>query len=272
MTYKEALEYCISYLENRGIDEADFKSLCLICSLGNIRNSEFYKCSDREIDINILTPLLKRLEEGEPLQYIIGKWEFYESEFFVGEGVLIPRPETEELVELAIKKCSNYNNLIIYDLCSGSGCIGISVAKKIKNAEVFCVEKSPEAFEFLKKNAEGVNNAKAVLADINSELDLPKADIIISNPPYIKTDDIKTLQKELSFEPEMALDGGADGLYFYRIIRDRYSEKLKNNGIILLEIGNEQGEDIKEIFSYFKEVNIIKDIYGNNRIAEIIKE
>ena len=268
MTLKEALNFSTDYLNQRNIDEADFKALCIVCNAAGIKNSEFYS-SNNDVDTNELIPLLKRLENGEPLQYIIGKWDFYESEFFVGEGVLIPRPETEELVELAINEAKRFNNPVICDLCAGSGCIGISIAKKIKAAKVFCVEKSEKAFEYLKKNSDGVENVSAVLADINDDIDLPQADLIISNPPYIKTEDIKALQKELSFEPQMALDGGKDGLDFYRIIKDKYSSKLKDGGMFLFEIGNEQGEDIASLFG---SAQIIKDIYGNDRIAKIIKE
>ena len=268
MTLKEALNFSTEYLNQRNIDEADFKALCIVCFAAGIKNSEFYS-SNKDVDINEIMPLLKRLESGEPLQYIIGKWDFYESEFFVGEGVLIPRPETEELVELAIKEAKKIKNPVIYDLCAGSGCIGISVAKKLSSSKVFCVEKSGKAFEYLKKNSKGVENAAEILADINDDVDLPKADIIISNPPYIKTDDIKGLQKELSFEPEIALDGGKDGLDFYRIIKEKYSSKLKGGGMFLFEIGNEQGKDI---ISLFGSAEIIKDIYGNDRIAKIVKE
>lgn len=268
MTLKEALKYCTDYLDSKNIDEADFKALCIVCHAAGIKNRDFF-ISDIRVEKDELISLLKRLEKGEPLQYIIGKWDFYESEFLVGDGVLIPRPETEELVELAINEAKSFSQPIIYDLCSGSGCIGISVAKKNKSSKVFCVEKSGKAFEYLKKNSKGVNNVICVLADINDDIDLPEADIIISNPPYIKTDDLNLLDKELFFEPKMALDGGKDGLEFYRIIKDKYISKLKDNGVILLEIGNEQESDIKKLFD---NAEIIKDIYGNVRIAKIVKE
>ena len=268
MNLKDALKFCSDYLISKNIDEAEFKALCLVCSAANIENKDFY-FSDKEVEISSLLPPLERLEKGEPLQYILGKWDFYESEFFVGQGVLIPRPETEELVETAVKEAEKLEAPVIYDLCAGSGCIGISIAKKIPDAKVYCVEKSKEAFEYLKKNAQGIENVTLVFADIKDDIELPSADIIISNPPYIKSDEIKLLDKELSFEPEIALDGGEDGLDFYRVIRDKYLTKLKNNGIILLEIGNEQGSDIASLFNG---AEIIKDIYGNDRIAKIIKD
>ncbi len=268
MTLKEALKFSTEYLEEKNIDEADFKALCIVCSAAGITNSKFFS-STEEVDLNEILPLLKRIENREPLQYVLGKWDFYESEFFVGEGVLIPRPETEELVELAIKEAEKFTSPVIYDLCAGSGCIGISVAKKLESSTVFCIEKSEQAFEYLKQNAKGIDNVNIFIADICDDIDLPKADIIISNPPYIKTDDINSLEKELFFEPRMALDGGQDGLDFYRIIKDKYTSKLNDCGVFLFEIGNEQGNDI---ISLFGDAEIIKDIYGNDRIARIIKE
>ena len=266
ITLKTALESIVNTFNDYAVDEAEFKALCMVCEAAGIKNSEFKLYSDREIDEKLLSEPVTRVLSGEPLQYVLGKWDFYESEFFVGDGVLIPRPETEELVELAINEAEKIENPIIYDLCSGSGCIGISVAKKVSKATVYCVEKSEEAFYYLEKNAKGINNIKLILADINDVPELPKADIIISNPPYIKTEDIKSLDKELSFEPKMALDGGSDGLDFYRIIRDKYLNTLNKNGLLLLEIGNEQDGDIKALF---ENAMIIKDIYGNDRIAKI---
>lgn len=268
MTLKEAYSYCLNCLNDNGIDEAQFKALCLVCHVAKVKNSEFHSKFESIIDAAALEPLILRLLGGEPLQYIIGKWDFYESEFYVGKGVLIPRPETEELVDLAIKEAQRFEKPVIYDLCSGSGCIGVSIAKKLKNATVFCVEKSEEAFSYLEKNALGFENIKTVLSDIKDSINLPVADIIVSNPPYIKTGDISSLQSELSFEPEMALDGGEDGLDFYRIIKDKYLNKLHYNGALLLEISNEQKNDIIALFSDFK-TQIINDIYGNYRIARI---
>ncbi|MBE6741986.1 MAG: peptide chain release factor N(5)-glutamine methyltransferase [Ruminococcaceae bacterium] len=270
MNLKEALKFCTDYLSERNIDESEFKALCVVCFVGGIKNSELY-FSDKVIEEKDLLPYLKRLQNREPLQYILGKWDFYESEFLVGDGVLIPRPETEELVDIAIKAAQALEEPVIYDLCAGSGCIGISIAKKLPKAKIYCVEKSEKAFEYLKKNAEGVDNVTLVLSDINNDLNLPRADIIVSNPPYIKTEEIKSLDKELFYEPLMALDGGEDGLDFYRIIRDKYLQKLKKNGIVLLEIGNEQGKDIMDMFTDSRECigSIIDDIYGNQRIAFI---
>lgn len=267
MNLKEAYSYSVQFLEFNHVDEADFKALCLVCHLAGIKTSQYSFHKEDDIITSRLAKSLWALKENEPLQYVIGKWDFYESEFYVGKGVLIPRPETEELVDLAVKKAKAYDKPVIYDLCAGSGCIGISIAKKIPNSTVYCIEKSEDAFQYLSKNAKGVCNVSIINGDIENDFDLPEADIIISNPPYIKTSELSSLQAEVKKEPEMALDGGADGLCFYRIINDNWSKKLKSNGLLLLEIGNDQGESIVNVLNNFKSVEVIKDIYKNDRIV-----
>lgn len=267
MTLQKAYEHSMEVLSSNNIDESDFKSLCIVCSIAGIKNSEYYIQKDKTIDETVLNNCLKRIIDGEPLQYVLGKWDFFESEFCVGEGVLIPRPETEELVEKALEIICNVTNPVIYDLCAGTGCIGISIAKKRSDAQIFCVEKSEDAFSYLTKNASDTANVECINDDINNEIELPLADMIVSNPPYIKSDLLPLLQNEVKREPSMALDGGTDGLDFYRIINDKWYNKLKKGAVLLLEIGNEQGNDIKKILNNFQSVNVIKDMYNNDRIV-----
>lgn len=273
MTLKEAYNYGVYFLSSNGVDEAEFKSLCLVCHLADIKNSEFEQHRDDGIVMKRFADLLWRVKSGEPLQYVLGKWDFYESEFYVGEGVLIPRPETEELVELAVKNIKLSDKPVVFDLCAGSGCIGISIAKACPNAFVYMIEKSEQAIPYLIRNAGTLHNVKIICGDINDSFDLPEADVIVSNPPYIKTSDLSMLQSEVQREPAMALDGGDDGLDFYRIINDKWYSYLKSDGLLYLEIGNEQGEDIKTVLSNFRDVNVLKDIYGNDRIVSaVLKE
>ena len=270
MNLKEAYSYSVAFLNGNKVDEADFKALCIVCHIAGIKNSDYASHINDDIIMSRLADALWRLKSGEPLQYVIGKWDFYESEFYVGEGVLIPRPETEELVEKAVDIIKGVDKPVIVDLCSGSGCIGISLAKKFPNATVYCIEKSKEAFRYLIKNSEDSKNVVAINADISEcfkDLDIKKADLIVSNPPYIRSSELETLQDEVKAEPVMALDGGADGLDFYRIINDKWYSLIKDNGYLLLEIGNEQGKDIKEVLSNFNKTEVIKDIYGNDRIV-----
>lgn len=272
MTLKEAYNYGVYFLSANGVDEAEFKSLCLVCHLDGISNSEYSSHKDDEIIMKRFADLLWRVKSGEPFQYVIGKWDFYESEFYVGPGVLIPRPETEELVELALSSIDSAKETVIFDLCSGSGCIGISLAKKLTKSKVYLVEKSQDAFEYLKKNCCGVLNAMPVLADIqDSNIELPNPDVIISNPPYIPTSQLPELQAEVQKEPPMALDGGEDGLDFYRTIKDNWFPKLPAGGKMFLEIGEDQGEKVLELFSDCAETARKKDIYGNDRMITVVK-
>ena len=271
MTLKQAYSYSVQFLEGNKVDEADFKALCVSCRVAGIKNSEYLSRVNDDIIISRLAKMLWRLKDGEPLQYVLGKWDFYESEFYVGEGVLIPRPETEELVDLCLKYADKDKKLVIYDLCAGTGCIGISLAKKLKNADVYCVEKSKAAFEYLKKNSKQAKNVIPVCADISKDIELPTADIIISNPPYIKSDELEALQSEVKKEPSIALDGGKDGLDFYRIINSKWADKLTDGGMLFLEIGNEQGNEIKSILTHFKNIEIHKDLYKNDRMVTAVR-
>ncbi|MCM1286369.1 MAG: peptide chain release factor N(5)-glutamine methyltransferase [Acetobacter sp.] len=268
MTLKQSYSYSVNFLELNGVDEADFKAFCLVCHLAGIKNSEYEFHKDDEIILGRLAEKLWKLKCGEPLQYVIGKWDFYESEFYVGKGVLIPRPETEELVDLAVRYVKKLDRCVVYDLCAGSGCIGLSIAKACPNAEVYLIEKSSDAFFYLEKNAKNISNAHIICDDINNTDNVLMADIIISNPPYIKTDVVPTLQKEVLNEPVMALDGGEDGLDFYRIINEKWSSLLKKNGVLFLEIGDDQGEAVVNVLSNFDDISVIKDLSGNDRIVK----
>jgi release factor glutamine methyltransferase len=272
MTAKEAYNYGVYFLSCNGVDECEFKSLCLVCHLLGIKNSQYPMHKDDDVIMKRFADLLWRVKSGEPLQYVIGKWEFLDSEFCVGKGVLIPRPETEELCQLAIEHIKSLGECIVYDLCAGSGCIGISIAKACPNAIVYLVEKSSDAIFYLLKNADGIENAKVICGDISSTIELPLADVIVSNPPYIKSDDIPNLQKEVLQEPSMALDGGKDGLDFYRIINDNWSCMLNQKGLLFLEIGENQGESMNSVLTNFENINVIKDIYGNNRMVKAVKK
>ncbi len=273
MTLADAYNYGVYFLSANGVEEAEFKSLCLSCHCVGIKNSEYAFHKNDSVVMRSFADMLWRLKSGEPLQYIIGKWDFYDSEFFVGEGVLIPRPETEELTALVIEAARKMNIPVVFDLCAGSGCIGISVAKAVKDATVYCVEKSTDAMEYLKKNSRGFSNVININADIYDPPRLSQADIIVSNPPYIKTSEMNLLQNEVKKEPAEALDGGDDGLDFYRCIAEKWKDKIKDGGLLFLEIGNEQGREVTDILKEngFKDPLLINDMYGNNRIIKTQK-
>ena len=266
MTLKDAYNYCVYFLSANGVDEAEFKALCLVCNADGIKNSEYETHKEDTLMPKALADNLWRLKCGEPLQYVLGKWDFYESEFYVGRGVLIPRPETEELTDLAVKSAKNMNSPLVYDLCSGSGCIGISIAKAVPQSSVYCVEKSADAMTYLLKNAKGVSNAHA---DSFNDIAQNSIDIIVSNPPYIKTAEIPNLQREVLFEPKEALDGGENGFDFYKYIIKEWKRFLKPGGLLLFEIGEEQGWEITSLLkeNNYKNISVKNDMYGNARIA-----
>lgn len=272
MTVKEAYQYGAYFLAGNGVGEAEFKSLCLVCHLAGIPNRAYNTHQQDEVVLKRFADLLWRVKNGEPLQYVLGQWDFYDSTFFVGPGVLIPRPETEELVDRALEAVKNRKGARILDLCAGSGCIGLSLAKALPDAQVTLLEKSPDAFAYLEKNSCGLSNAHAILADIETaDPSLYTADLLVSNPPYIRTGDLPALQAEVQCEPQMALDGGTDGLSFYQVIHDRWCACVVPGGDVFLEIGDEQSKAVCRIFSDFDAVCVHRDLFGHDRIVHAIK-
>lgn len=217
--------------------------------------------------------LIKRRVSGEPLQYILGEWEFYSLPIKVGEGVLIPRQDTETLVDTAIELYKDISGITVLDLCSGSGCIGLALEKNLDLKEIVLVENSKAAIEFLKKNVK-LNNSKAEVVKgsvfDNDVIDrLPQADLIVSNPPYLSSMDMENLQREVEFEPKDALFGGEDGLDFYREMAGLYISKLNSGGRLMFEIGINQGNEVSQILinAGYKNVSIIKDLCGADRVV-----
>lgn len=255
-------------------EEAEFESDCIVADLCECSNSVLRLHLNDFVSDEICKRAFRMAERrlnNEPLQYILGKWEFYSNEFFVGDGVLIPRPETELLVDIAIDELIDKENPVCFDLCSGSGCIGISVAKAVNNSTVYMLEKSEKAFEYITKNI-AHNSVPFCNAEKGDLFDgckwNTKADIILSNPPYICSDVIPSLQPEVLKEPLMALDGGKDGLMFYRAIAQLWLDSLKTGGTLAVETGEEQGEDVSKIFApYFSKVQVIKDYSGLDRVV-----
>ena len=272
MILKELYSYCVNELSFT--DDNLFEALCLFEDILGYSKEQIYLSSIEasQNDILKLDNSITRRKNGEPLQYILGKWDFYDLTFSVGEGVLIPRPETEMLVDFALDKLKNIENPVVYDLCSGSGCIGLTIAKHRKDATVYLLEKERNALKYLLKNKidNEIENVVVVHDDLFTvDLSLfPKADLILSNPPYIISDEIAQLQKEVLFEPASALDGGNDGLVFYRCLAERWCDKVKNNGFIALECGEEQSSLIIDIFSdKYVEKNVIFDFNNIDRIV-----
>ena len=275
MTIREALNQAVIMLKNEDIESPKNKARMLLQT--TLKKSREYLMI---YDTKEITPLereqyirnIKRLIAGEPLQYITGKQEFMKLNFLVTKDVLIPRPDTEILVEEVIEKAQNIPNPVILDLCTGSGAIAVSIAKYIKNSKIYAVDISPKVIEIAKKNAElnGVkNNIEFIQSDLFTKIKNQKFDIIVSNPPYIETKVIKTLSKEVQNEPKIALDGGEDGLDFYRKISQNAYKYLNRKGFLCLEIGYNQKYTVQKILEEQKRyINTYckKDLCENDRV------
>ena len=272
MTLKELFEYCSDELSF--VECGNFEAQCIFEDMLKVDRSRIL-CSNSPVtkdDILLVNSIIERRKAGEPLQYILGTWDFYDLTFFVGQGVLIPRPETEILVDFALDNLKDIKNPVIFDLCAGTGCIGLTIAKHMPKATVYLLEKQENAFEYLKKNADNLTleNVQLIKGDLFTfDFDeLPMADLIVSNPPYIPTTEIEELQKEVLSEPISALDGGNDGLDFYRCLADKWTSKVKKSGFMAFECGDNQSSDVIDIFNgKYVENNVIFDFNNIDRIV-----
>ncbi len=274
MTVAQLLEKGKNLLKNNNVDNYSNEARWIFESVFGCGREYIIFHSDNVADAEKsahFLELIERRANGEPVQYVIGSWDFYGETFFVGDGVLIPRPETEMLVDFAIGYLKDKSNPVVFDLCSGSGCIGLCVAKNIPQSAVYLVEKSDKAFDYLKKNIESFccKNVTAIKGDIFSGYDafnIPKPDLILSNPPYIESDIIPGLQSEVLLEPSMALDGGKDGLDFYRAINEKWLPYCGN--AIAVECGEGQAESIEKIFSSIcGNTQLLTDFNNINRVV-----
>ncbi len=264
-------------LENiaKGADEADIDWL-LVEVTGKKRSELKEMKTLTKAEFESAESIAKKMADGTPLQYALGYAYFYGIKISVNQNVLIPRPETEELVERAIKVIDDKNAAFengekcdVLDLCTGSGAIAVAIAKNTK-ANVSACDVSVGAIDVALANS--LNTGVRVdfsKGDMWSAVAKKQFDVIVSNPPYIPTEEVSKLDAKVKdFEPKLALDGDVDGLKFYRIIADKLDEHLKENGVLLLEFGYDQADKIAEIFANY-DVEILKDIEGNDRIAVV---
>lgn len=276
MTANELIKNATDILSKANIENAANEARWIFeACFENGRELLIFK-GDKELDSDAFLEKISERAQGRPLQYVIGSWDFFGEEFSVGEGVLIPRPETEMLVEFAIEYLKDKKSSVVVDLCSGSGCIGISVARLFPEAKVYLVEKSEEALRFLQMNAEksGCKNITVIHGDAfltPEENGINEFELLLSNPPYIPSEELATLQSEVQLEPEMALDGGKDGLDFYRCIAEKWLPFCK--GAVCIECGEGQTEEIEKIFkNYCRETYPQKDFQNILRtVCGIIK-
>lgn len=245
-------------------------------ALGIQKNDLLLKRNDKLSTENesSLNALIERRLAREPLQYICGEWDFLGLRMFCGKGCLIPRPETEMIAEYAIKHLPQGGHLL--DLCTGSGCISVSILKNRSDVTATAIDISNEALFYAKKNAQyhwvSSDRLEFICKDMREFSPEICPDIIVSNPPYIKSADIPGLSPEVQHEPHIALDGGSDGLEFYKVIANNYSKYLKENGQIVMEIGYDIAEDVENVFieNNFK-TTIVSDVFGNKRMCVATK-
>lgn len=273
MTIKQAITKGMIMLKSNNVESPKLKARLLLQYILDKPRQYIIVYDNKEIDkqqqwqyfVNI-----EKLTKGVPLQHITHRQEFMKMDFFVDENVLIPRPDTEILVEEVIKIAQKYNLPRILDLCTGSGAIAISLKKFVPNADITAVDISEKALEIAQRNAKKLETKINFLkSDLFDKLDNRKFDIIVSNPPYIRKDEIKKLSEEVQKEPKIALDGGEDGLDFYRIITEQAINYLKTGSFLCFEIGYNQKNDVIKIIEdeqNYKNTYCKKDLYGNDRI------
>lgn len=279
MTVFELYKSCRAELESVGIKNSANEARFILQKALECDETAFLFSKSMVAEpyvIDRVVNMSKRRINREPLQYILGEWDFFGYTFKVGEGVLAPRPETEELCSLVIDRVkSGRSNLSVFDLCSGTGCIGISLKKSLPELDVYLIEYSDNALGYLNENRMRLGIARSVPAIKGDVLRgyeafgfLPSPDVIVSNPPYIKSSEISDLQTEVTKEPREALDGGVDGLVFYRALAEKWFPFVNNGGFIAVECGDEQASDVASMFSeYADDISIIKDFNGIDRFV-----
>lgn len=274
----ELLKLGENVLKKENIQDSHIKASILLQYVLKQTKQELIINSEEIVEsskVNEYNNYLQAIIKGTPIQYITKHQQFMALDFYVDENVLIPQPDTEVLVEEGIKIIKE-QNMEVLDLCTGSGAIAVSIAHYCKNSTVTATDISQEALDVARKNANSNNvNIKFIESDLFDKLTERSFDIILSNPPYIETDIINILEKDVQAEPHLALDGGKDGLEFYKKILNEAHKHLKTNGYLMLEIGYNQGNAIINL--EHKNLKLItkqpiKDLAGNDRVVIFQKE
>jgi len=283
-TILEIVSATAQYLKEKGIDDARLNAELLLARVLGCRRIDLYANFDkpvRESEREQYKSLLKRRVAREPLQYILGETEFMGLRFAVDRRVLIPRPETETLVEKTIDVCRQFpegmESISVLDIGTGCGNIAVSLAKFVGNAHLTAIDVSADALEVARKNGEMHNVSPRIewkLADIMSDafLEIGDAfDIVVSNPPYGSEEDLKTLQAEIiSYEPKIAFFDGGDGLKFLRRISEVGNRLLRKGGYLLFEVGFNQSAETRDIMarSHYEEIEVFRDLAGIDRVIK----
>jgi release factor glutamine methyltransferase len=285
-TIQRLLKWITDYLTEKGLESPRLSGELLLSSVLELKRIELYTKFDTVVGKEQLTELhklIKRAGEGEPIQYLTGRVEFYSLELEVCEDCMIPRPETELLVERAIDflrgRTGRQN---VCDLCTGCGCIAVAIAKNFEAADIVATDISSVALSVASKNVTkyGLYERIKLLCGnlfepIVPEFDVEPFDLIVCNPPYVSGLEFEQLERGVKdYEPETALYGGEDGLDVYRRIADKAPDFLKAGGCLMIEIGYRQGQDVTGLLEKtecFKEIKVEKDYHDNDRIAEAVR-
>ena len=277
MTLEELYRNTTNELKKAGADSPAFDAVWLLDAVLNIQRQDILAKGDTPVskaECEKVSALAKRRTEGEPLQYILGHWEFFGRKFHVGEGVLIPRDDTEVVLCSAfahLDRISKSRPPRILDLCSGSGIIAITLKCRYPDSHVTAVEISDLAVPYLRKNAQE-NNAEIHIIhgdifEVSEDFENESFDLVISNPPYVRSFEMRELQREVRFEPTLALDGGEDGCDFYRRIVPMYTPKIRKGGMLAFELDADEAELVGKLMTLqgFENIHIFDDLGGVHR-------
>lgn len=273
MTISEVLNNANKVFHENNIENYFYETRELLAFLLNKTKEWIMMNLDTNLSLeeeNKFNNLISKRISGTPFQYIIGYQYFFSNKFFVNENVLIPRADTEILIYKVLEIAKSRENIRILDMCTGSGCIAISLSKELEKSCVFAVDISKDALDVAYKNSiENGVSVNFIESDLFSNVPSEKFDIIVSNPPYIMTSEMSRLSKDVLNEPHIALDGGEDGLVFYRNISKDSRHFLTDGGYIVFEIGYDEGEAVYEILNNleYSNIEIIKDYSGNDRVV-----
>lgn len=274
MTIFECYQHTKKLLREASIEDSSFEARQIIRYITKLSNSEIithYADSLDSLQETMWQSVVSQRITHYPLQYILGEWSFYGLTFYVGEGCLIPRADTETLVDTANEFMSEHPKAKVLDLCAGSGCVGITIANRYKDSTVTLVEKYDVPFSYCQKNIHKNPSETlfAIKADIFEWTPKEKVDLIVSNPPYINAKDMETLSEEVLKEPDSALYGGEDGLDFYRAILKRFPPFVNDGGMIALEVGYDQSEAVSLLMQQagLKNIQTASDLNGIQRVV-----
>ena len=276
----DLINWGVKYFQDRSFENPRLEIEIFLQHIFGYKKIDLYINFEEEVtpkNLKRLREFIKRRVENEPIQYITGVSNFYGRDFYVNKNVLIPRPETEILVNVSIDYLSSKKAPYIIDVGTGSGCIAITLAKELPSSKVIAIDYSQQALNIAKENAElvGVKNIEFLKLDFLSENLNYVADAVVSNPPYIAQEDIQSLMIDVKeFEPHRALTDNADGLEFYRIFANKLDVILKKKGVLIIEVGRgNHPVEVKKLFeeSGYNDIEMINDYNKDVRVLKIMK-